>query len=69
MSEKITVMQETFKNGKSGEEVPGVTIIVDGKLRQVLDVLIQRTAPGSNYAEIVKDALFAGMEQLMRQVK
>lgn len=65
MSEKITIMQETFKNGKTDEEVPGVTIIVDGKFRQVLDILNEKNGT-SGYVEIIQKALFAGLEQMMR---
>ena len=65
MSDKITIMQETFKNGKTDEEVPGVTIIVDGKFRQVLDILNEKNGT-SGYVEIIQKALFAGLEQMMR---
>lgn len=65
MSEKITIMQETFRNGKTDEEVPGVTIIVDGKFRQVLDILNEKNGT-SGYVEIIQKALFAGLEQMMR---
>lgn len=42
MGEKVNFMQEMFENGQTGEQVPGVTVIVDGQFRQVLDILIER---------------------------
>ena len=66
MNDKITIMQETFKNGKTNEDVPGITIIVDGKFRQVLDILNQKNNTGNGYVEIIQKALFTGLEQLMR---
>lgn len=69
MNEKITMMQETFRNGKTDEEVPGVTIIVDGKFRQVLDILIRKSDTCENYVQIIKEALFAGIDQMVNEEK
>lgn len=69
MSEKIVFMQDKFKNGKTGEEVPGVTIIVDGKFRQVLDILIRKSDTCENYVQIIKEALFAGIDQMLNEEK
>lgn len=69
MNDKITILQETFRNDKTKEDVPGVTIIVDGKFRQVLDILNQKTGSGKGYVEIIQKALFAGLEQMMQNTK
>lgn len=69
MNDRVTMMQETFKNGKTNEEVPGITIIVDGKFRQVLDILNQKNGTGGGYVEIIQKALFTGLEQMMRDAK
>lgn len=37
--DKVTIMSDTFENEESGETVQGITIIIDGKLKQVMDVL------------------------------
>lgn len=67
MSDKIHIMQESFRNGKTGEDVPGVTIIVDGKLREVLDVLIRRSSESEDYVQIMHEILLAGVNELMKK--
>ena len=66
MEEKIHIMQDMFKNGNTGEEVPGVTVIVDGAVRQMFDVLIKRSSQSNNYVEIMHEILLAGVEHLMQ---
>ncbi|MEQ8199697.1 MAG: hypothetical protein ABRQ27_17130 [Clostridiaceae bacterium] len=41
MSDKntVTMLSEEFENDKTGEKVEGITIIVDGKLKEVLDLI------------------------------
>lgn len=34
----VTILNEEFENDKTGEMVQGITIIVDGKLKEVIDL-------------------------------
>lgn len=60
----IRLLVEQFVNEKTGEAVEGITIMVDGSLKKGLDILIQDGSGYRTYAEIIKDALFTGLEQL-----
>lgn len=64
MSDKstVTMLSEEFENNKTGEKVEGITIIVDGKLKEVLDLIKIRN---NNYKEILRDALFEGINNLI----
>lgn len=33
----MTIISEKFENGQNGETVEGLTLIVDGKIKQVFD--------------------------------
>lgn len=35
-------MNEEYENDKTGEKVQGITIIVDGKLKDVIDLLMKK---------------------------
>ncbi|MCZ6914230.1 MAG: hypothetical protein O7C59_07110 [Rickettsia endosymbiont of Ixodes persulcatus] len=37
----VTFLNEEFENDKTGEKVQGVIIIIDGKLKEVLDIIKQ----------------------------
>ena len=65
----VTILNEEFENDKTGEKVQGITIIVEGKLKEVLDLLMKNNPNYKNYTEIVRDAFFNGINSLIREHK
>lgn len=47
----------------------GLTIIVDGKLKQIMDIIIKENDNYSNYTEVVRDALFDGINNMINKIK
>lgn len=64
----VTILNEEFENDKTGEKVQGLTIIVDGKLKQAMDIIIEKDENYNNYSEIVRDALFDGMNNIINKI-
>ena len=64
----VTILNEEFENDDSGEKVQGLTIIVDGKLKQVMDIIIEKDENYNNYTEIVRDSLFNGINNLINKI-
>ncbi|MGG0759225.1 hypothetical protein COM13_12170 [Bacillus pseudomycoides] len=64
----VTILNEEFENDKTGEKVQGLTIIVDGKLKQVMDIIIDKNDNYSNYTEVVRDALFEGINNIINKI-
>ena len=65
----VTILNEEFENDKTGEKVQGITIIVEGKLKEVLDLLMKNNPNYKNYSEIVRDAFFYGINSLISELK
>lgn len=65
----VTILNEEFENDKTGEKVQGITIIVDGKLKEVLNLLMKNNPDYKNYTEIVRDAFFDGINSMIREYK
>lgn len=65
----ITLLNEEFENDKTGEKVQGLTIIVDGKLKQAMDIIIEKDTNFNNYSEIIRDALFDGMNNIINKIR
>ena len=38
-NDTVTMLNEEFENDQTGEKVEGITIIVDGQFKQVLDII------------------------------
>lgn len=53
----------------AGEKVQGITIIIDGKLKEVVDLLMQNNPAYKNYTEIVRDAFFQGINSMIVEHK
>lgn len=65
----VTILNEEFENDKTGEKVQGITIIVDGKLKEVVDLLMKKNPSYKNYTEIVRDAFFNGINSMIVECK
>ncbi|KJD42534.1 hypothetical protein E4V51_30280 [Paenibacillus sp. 28ISP30-2] len=66
---KVSILSEKFENEKTGEQVEGVTIMIDGKLKDMLDIIIEKEGGYNSYAELTKDLLFAGITQFVEKHK
>lgn len=64
--EILTMLTEKFKNDKTNEEVDGITIIVDGKIKEVFDVIINKSENYNEYEEILRDAIFMGLNEITK---
>ena len=66
-SDTFTILNEEFENDKTGEKVRGITIIIDGKLRDVIDLIIKNNAKYNNYNEVVRDAFINGLNSIVTE--
>ncbi|WNM98785.1 hypothetical protein [Bacillus cereus] len=65
---KVVMIKETFKNEETGELTPGVTIILDGNLREVLEIIMEKEGY-SGYPEALKEVIFEGIHHFVKRNK
>ncbi|ATH92918.1 hypothetical protein ACH95_21240 [Bacillus glycinifermentans] len=65
MADKITILRETFENGETGQEVEGLTLMIDGKMKDVFDILISQNDDYNDYTEIMRDIVIAGVNHII----
>lgn len=63
----MTLITEEFENDTTGKKVEGITVIVDGKLKEVMDLILLKNDNYANYTEVIKDALFKGINELIKE--
>ncbi len=69
MDRKINIISENFENEKTGEQVEGVTIIVDGMLKQILEIIKKNDKKQyDNNVSIIGDALLKGLDEIRRNL-
>ena len=66
MKKTISLMTEEFENEKTGEKVEGITIIVDGILKEFFDIIKLEKKEYTNNVSIVQDALMKGLEEIKK---
>jgi hypothetical protein len=62
MKRSISIVSEMFENGKTGESVEGVTIMIDGILKEVVDILRNNNQKYESNVDLIADALMQGLE-------
>lgn len=68
MKKTISIMTEEFENEKTGEKVEGITIMVDGALKEFFDIIKREKSEYTNSVSIVQDALMRGLEQIKNSI-
>jgi hypothetical protein len=67
---KVTFLNQEYENSETGEKVRGITVIVDGTFKGVLDKLIADSPDADlNYTKVIQDALFRGINELIEENK
>ena len=69
MDNKMRIMSEEFENTNTGENVTGVTVMIDGKLKQVFDVMIKKSGGEKSYLEMLQEVLVMGIDEYIKRLK
>ncbi|MBO5057766.1 MAG: hypothetical protein J6C64_15615 [Lachnospiraceae bacterium] len=68
MKKTISIISEEFENEKTGEKVEGITIMVDGVFREVLNVIRTENPQYENNVSLIQDALMKGLEAIKNNI-
>lgn len=63
----MVILSDRFENEKTGEMVEGITIMVDGKFKAMLDIIIEKEGVHKNYAEAIRDIVFSGVNSYVEK--
>ena len=65
----MRIVAEEFENTTTGEKVTGVTVMIDGKLRQVFDIMIAKSGYNKSYLEMLQEVLVLGIDEYIKKLK
>jgi len=68
MKKTISNMTEEFENEKTGEKVEGVTIMVDGVLKEFINIIQSKDSKYRSSVDVIQDALMKGLEEMKKDV-
>jgi len=66
MSDKLTIISDKFRKGNTEVEVEGLTVVIDGTIKQVFDK-IKVEKEYDNYTDILRDALMLGLNSIIKK--
>jgi methanogenic corrinoid protein MtbC1 len=69
MKKSMSIISETFENEKTGESIEGVTIMIDGVFKEVIDIVRSNNQEYDSNVDIIADALMRGMEAIRDKAK
>jgi len=66
MKKVISMMVEEFENEKTGEKVEGITIMVDGILKEFVNIVKVKDSKYETTIDVIQDALMRGLEDIKK---
>ncbi|BFH17777.1 hypothetical protein WJ0W_001800 [Paenibacillus melissococcoides] len=66
MKNQLQIFEDEFLNENSGEVVKGVTVVVDGYFKQVLDTILQNEKSYDGYTNLIANALARGINKTIK---
>lgn len=66
MDNKMRIMSDEFENADTGEMVTGITIMIDGKLKQMFELMIEKSGKEKSYLEMMHEVLVIGIDEYIK---
>ncbi|MGX7024624.1 hypothetical protein [Vagococcus hydrophili] len=68
MKKTISIMTEEFENEQTGEKVEGITIMVDGMLKEFVNIVKSKDSNYQTTVDVIQDALMKGLEDIKENI-
>ena len=65
----FTILKDTFGKAGSEEKVEGLTVIVDGTLKEMFDKIINESDGYENYSDVLSMVVLKGMNVIIEELK
>ncbi|WP_438496266.1 hypothetical protein [Paenibacillus sp. IHBB 3054] len=63
MKTKLQIFEDEFRSENTREAIKGVTVVVDGYFKQVLDTILQNDKSYDGYTNLIANALARGINK------
>jgi hypothetical protein len=65
----FTIMKDMFGKKGSDEQVEGLTLIIDGKLKDVFDTILAKSDDYKNYTDVLSSVIVHGVNGIIEKLK
>ena len=67
-AETFTIMRDMFGKSGSEEQVEGLTLIIDGKLKEVFDIIIEKSDDYEDYTGVLSSVIVHGVNEVIGKI-
>lgn len=67
--ETFTIIKDKFGKKGSEEQMEGLTLIIDGKLKEVFDTIIEKSADFENYTDVLSSVIVHGVNEIISKLQ
>ncbi|BCN32367.1 hypothetical protein [Anaeromicropila herbilytica] len=69
MSEQsFTIIKDTFGKEGSDETVEGLTVIIDGKIKEVFDTILRKCPNYNSYTDLMSEIIVNGINKIIDDI-
>jgi predicted component of type VI protein secretion system len=68
-ADTFTIMKDMFGKNGSEEQVEGLTLIIDGKLKEVFDTIIGKSDDYKNYTDVLSSVIVHGVNEIIGKLQ
>lgn len=68
-AETFTIMRDTFSKKGSEEQLEGLALIIDGKLKEVFDTIITKSDDYNSYTDVLSSVIVHGVNEIINKLK
>ena len=62
----LTMVSGNYVNGENGQTAEGITVIIDGQIKDIFDALIEVMSEYNGYEEVLRDAIVVGVSAMAK---
>ena len=64
----VTMIAEKMKKVKKDEEVEGITIVINDEIKEIFEMIINRSGTYKNYKELLREAMVIGVNEIIKSI-
>lgn len=68
MKKTISILTEEFENEQTNEKVEGITIIVDGMLKDFVEIVKAKDSSYQTTVDVIQDSLMKGLDEVRKKI-
>lgn len=67
MADQLTILTDDYTNKETGEEMEGLTVLMEGKVKELFDKILEDSNQYNDHTEIMRDVVIHGINEVLKR--